>query len=142
MLNKLNKFGMKVELSYEEIINKVERNFLIRPQLVYIDDKTIDIVYKPSRFMPSMSIRLYVEGCRKDEVCLSYKCSAPMSIFLLSAIGHLGNKIPNGVNINTSDQRVILDLNQIDGLDRLLSYAELETISIHNNHVEVGVRIK
>lgn len=39
---------MKVELSYEEIINYVERNFFIRPQLVYIDERTVDIEYKPS----------------------------------------------------------------------------------------------
>lgn len=41
---------MKVELSYEEIINYVERNYFIHPQLVYIDERTIDIEYKPSRF--------------------------------------------------------------------------------------------
>ena len=36
----------------------------------------LNIEYKPSKFLPAMSIRVRIDGCRKDVVCLSYECSA------------------------------------------------------------------
>lgn len=133
---------MKIELFYEEIIDYVEQNFLIRPQLMYVDERTIDIKYKPNRFLPAMSIQVHIDSCRKDVVCLSYECSVPMSMIISGAIGHLGNKIPQGFEINTPNKRVVLYLDQIDILDKPLSYVELETISLHDNHVGISARLK
>lgn len=133
---------MKVELSYEEIINYMERNFFIRPQLVYIDERTIDIEYKPSKFLPAMSIRVRIDGSRKDVVCLSYECSAPMSMIISGAIGHLGNKIPQGIDVNTTEKCVVIYLEQIEVLEKPLSYVELETIALCDNHIGISARLK
>lgn len=133
---------MKKELSYEEIINYVERNFFIRPQLVYIDERTIDIEYKPSKFLSAMSIRVRIDGCRKDAVCLSYECSAPMAMIISGAVGHLGNKIPQGIDVNTTEKRVVIYLDQVAILEKPLSYVELETISLCNDHIAISARLK
>lgn len=133
---------MKVELSYEEIINYVERNYFIHPQLVYIDERTIDIEYKPSRFLPSMSIRVHIDGCRKDVVCLSYECSVSMAMIISGAVGHLGNKIPQGIDVNTTEKRVVIYLDQIAVLEKPLSYVELETISLCDDHIGISARLK
>lgn len=133
---------MKVELSYEEIINYVERNYFIHPQLVYIDERTIDIRYKPSRFLPAMSIRVHIDSYRKDVVCLSYECSAPMAMIISGAVGHLGNKIPQGIDVNTTEKRIVIHLDQIDVLEKPLSYMELEMISFCDNHIGVSARLK
>lgn len=132
---------MKVELSYEEIINYVERNFFIRPQLVYIDERTIDIEYKPSKFLSAMSIRVRIDGCRKDAVCLSYECSAPMAMIISGAVGHLGN-IPQGIDVNTTEKRVVTYLDQVAILEKPLSYVELETISLCDDHIDISARLK
>lgn len=133
---------MKVELSYEEIINYVERNFFIRPQLVYIDERTVDIEYKPSKFLPSMSIRVRIDGCRKDVVCLSYECSASIAMIVSGAVGHLGNKIPQGIDVNTTDKRVVIYLEQVAVLEKPLSYLELETVSLCDDHIDISVRLR
>lgn len=133
---------MKVELSYEEIINYVERNFFIRPQLVYIDERTIDIEYKPSKFLSAMSICVRIDGCRKDAVCLSYECSAPMAMIISGAVGHLGNKIPQGIDVNTTEKRVVIYLDQVAILEKPLSYVELETISLCDDHIAISARLK
>ena len=133
---------MKVELSYGEFINYVEQNYLIRPQLVYIDERTIDIEYKPSKFLPAMSIRVHIDGYRKDVVCISYEFSAPMSMIISGAIGHLGNKIPQGIDVNTTEKRVVMYLDQIEVLDKPLSYVELEAISLCDNHIDISARLK
>ena len=133
---------MKVELSYEEIINYVERNFFIRPQLVYIDERTVGIEYKPSRFLSAMSIRIRIDGCRKDVVCLSYECSAPMAMIISGAVGHLGNKIPQGIDVNTTDKRVVIYLEQVEVLEKPLSYVELETISLCDDHIDISARLR
>lgn len=133
---------MKVELSYEEIVNYVERNYFIRPQLVYIDERTIDVEYKPSKFLPAMSIRVHIDSCRKDMVCLSYECSAPMTMIISGAVDHLGNKIPQGIDVNTTEKRVVIYLDQIDVLEKPLSYMELETISLCDNHIDISAKLK
>ena len=133
---------MKVELCYEEIINYVERNFFIRPQLVYIDGRTVDIEYKPSKFLPAMSIRVRIDGCRKDVVCLSYECSAPMAMIISGAVGHLGNKIPQGIDVNTTDKRVVIYLEQVEVLEKPLSYVELETISLCDDHIGISAKLR
>lgn len=133
---------MKVELSYEEIINYVERNFFIRPQLVYIDERTIDIEYKSSKFLPAMSIRVRIDGCRKDAVCLSYECSALMVMIISGAVSHLGNKIPQGFDVNTTEKRVVIYLDQIAVLEKPLSYVELEEISLCDDHIDISSRLK
>lgn len=133
---------MKKELSYEEIINYVERNFFICPQLVYIDERTIDIEYKPSKFLSAMSIRVRIDGCRKDAVCLSYECSAPMAMIISGAVGHLGNKIPQGIDVNTTEKRVVIYLDQVAILEKPLSYVELETISLCDDHIAISARLK
>ena len=133
---------MKVELSYEEIINYVEGNYFIRPQLVYIDERTIDVEYKPSKFLPAMSIRVHMDDYRKDVVCLSYECSAPMDMIISGAVGHLGNKIPQGIDVNTKDKRVVIYLDQIAILEKPLSYVELETISLCDDHIGISARLK
>ena len=133
---------MTVELSYEEIINYVERNFFIRPQLVYIDGRTVDIEYKPSKFLPAMSIRVCIDGCRQDVVCLSYDCSAPMAMIISGAVGNLGNKIPQGIDVNTTDKRVVIYLEQVEVLEKPLSYVELETISLFDDHIDISTRLR
>ena len=133
---------MKVELSYEEITNYVERNFFIRPQLVYIDERTVGIEYKPSRFLPAMSIRIRIDGCRKDVVCFSYECSAPMALIISGAVGHLGNKIPQGIDVNTTDKRVVIYLEQVEILEKPLSYVELETVALCDDHIGISARLR
>lgn len=133
---------MKIELSYEEIVNYVERKFSVRPQMVYINERTIDIKYKPNRFLPAMAIRVRIDGCRKDVVCLSYECSAPMAMIISGAVGHLGNKIPQGIDVNTTEKRVVIYLNQITVLEKPLSYVELETISFCDDHIGISARLK
>ena len=133
---------MKVELSYEEITNYVERNFFIRPQLVYIDERTVGIEYKPSRFLPAMSIRIRIDGYRNDVVCFSYECNAPMAMIISGAVGHLGNKIPQGIDVNTTDKRVVIYLEQVEVLEKPLSYVELETISLCDDHIEFSARLR
>ena len=133
---------MKVELSYEEIINYVERNYSIHPQLVYIDERTVDIEYKLSKFLPAMSIRVRIDGCRKDVVCLSYECSAPMTMIISGVVGHLGNKIPQGIDMNTTEKRVVIYLDQVAVLEKPLSYVELETISLCDDHIDISARLK
>ena len=133
---------MTVELSYEEIINYVERNFFIRPQLVYIDGRTVDIEYKPSKFLPAMSIRVCIDGCRNDVVCLSYECSAPMAMIISGAVGNLGNKIPQGIDVNTTEKRVVMYLNQIEVLERRVAYVELEAVSLYEDHIDISTRLR
>lgn len=118
------------------------RHYLIRPRLLYIDEQTLDIEYKSSKFLPAVSIRVHVDGCRKDEVCLSYECSAPMSMIISGAIGHFGNKIPCGIDINTNEKRIMVHLDQIDVLEKPLSYVESESVVFYDNHIGVSTRLK
>ena len=89
-----------------------------------------------------MSIRIRIDGCRKDVVCLSYECSAPMAMIISGAVGHLVSKIPQGIDVNTTDKRVVIYLEQVEVLEKPLSYVELETISLCDDHIDISVRLR
>lgn len=133
---------MKLELYYDEIVSYVERNFLIRPQLVCVDESSIDVMYRVNRFLPAMTVRVRVDECCNGVVSLSYECSAAMSMMISGAIGHLGNDFVKGVDIDTEKKRVMVRLGEIDVLEKPLKYVELDEISFYDSHMGVTASLK
>ena len=43
---------------------------------------------------------------RKDIVCLPYECGMPASLMIAGVVAYLEEKIPSGLEVNTTDKRV------------------------------------
>ena len=61
---------MNAVITYKEISDFIEKEFKIRPKFTTVDEKTLEVSYKPGAFMPTISVKFHVEAMRKDIVCL------------------------------------------------------------------------
>lgn len=128
---------MKATLLFEEISNFVEKHYLIRPQLNYIDDKTVEVVCKAWRFVPKVSVKICIEAIRDNYICLSYECGIAIDLLLSKGIEHVKGKIPKGIDIDTDKRRVDLYLEQIDALRKTTEYVTLDGIQIKEEGLEI-----
>lgn len=133
---------MKVELTYDEIVNYVAQHFHIQLKLASMDEKTIGIECKPVSFVPAMSIRAHIDECQNNVLAISYECSIPMAAIISGAIGHMGNLIPDGIEVNPSSKRVVLNLEQMDMLKKPLEFVDVEVVSFYDDHAAVSLRLK
>lgn len=132
---------MNIKMHYEEVANYVERHYLIRPQLKRIDDKTLEVSCCLGRFFPPMTLQIHIEAMRKDVVCMSYECSAAMSMLIAGAVGYLDNKLPHGIEIKADDRRINLFPDYVKEIRQLMEYAQLDSIHIHEDGLEFLVSL-
>lgn len=132
---------MNIEVFFEEISNYVAKHYNISLQLKFVDNKTINVCYNPGRFFPSATITFHINAMRKDVVCLSYQCSTAVNLLVSGAIGHIENKIPKGVEIDTSERRINLFLERIEELEKVLKYVQLEDICFSADGAEIVVSL-
>lgn len=120
---------MKASASYMEISNWVGKRFRISPAFRRMDENTLEVSYKLGSFIPTVRMAFKIEAVRKDIICLSYDCSMPVSMLIAGAVGHLQNKIPNGLEIKPEEKRINIYLGKIEKLQKALEHAELTGLS-------------
>jgi len=113
---------MKVTVSYTEISDWTGKRFHIAPVLKRVDEKSLEVSFKPGRFIPTVKVTFKVEAMRKDVVCLSYDCSTAVSLLIRGVVEHLQNKMPHGIEVKPDDKRVNVYLDRIDKLKNALDY--------------------
>lgn len=117
-----NTLEMKATVSYIEISDWTGKRFHIAPVLKRVDEKSLEVSFKPGRFIPTVKVTFKVEAMRKDVVCLSYDCSVPVSMIISGAVEHLQNKMPHGIEGKPEEKRVNVYLGRIDKLASALKY--------------------
>ena len=128
---------MNAEITYKEISDFIEKEFKIRPKFTTVNEKTLDVSYKPGEFMPTISVKFQIETMCNDIVCLSYKCSAPASLMIAGEVAYLQEKIPNGIEVNTTDKRVNIYPQRFKQLEKALKYVALSNITFEENSANV-----
>ncbi len=124
---------MNVVITYKEISDFIERKFRIHPQLTTVDGKTIDVSCKPGTFMPAISVRFHIEAMRKDVLCLSYECGAPVALMIAGVVAYLKERIPSGIEVNPTDKRLNLYLRRFGQIEKALEYVALSDIAFEEN---------
>ncbi|MBP3671133.1 MAG: hypothetical protein J6J06_04135 [Bacteroidaceae bacterium] len=132
---------MNAIISYHEISDLVEREFKIRPNFTTVDKKTIEVSYKPNMFMPAIAVKFHIEAMRRDVICMTYDCSAPTSMMIAGVIAFLEEKIPSGIDVNTTDKRVNIYVQRLNQLEKVLEYVTLSDISFEDNSVNIALSI-
>lgn len=132
---------MKVLVGYTEISNWVSKRFRIFPAFRRMDEKTLEVSYKPGGFIPAVRMIFKIEAVRKDIICLSYDCSMPVAMLIAGAAGHLQNKIPDGIEIKPEEKRLNVYLEKIDKLQKALEYVALAGLSFGEEEVCVPLAL-
>lgn len=132
---------MIITFGFDEIASNVEKNYSIRIQLKRIDEQTLEVGYKPGRFIPAIIVKIHIEAVWKDIVRLSYESSMPISMIFASLVSHLDSILSKAVAINTEDKRTDIYLEQIKQLEKILQVLHPSSIAIQEGAISLVLNI-
>jgi len=89
--------------------------------------------------MPTISVKFHIEAMRKDIVCLSYECGTPASLMIAGVVAYLEEKIPSGIEVNTTDKRVNIYPQRFKQIEKVLEYVVLSNITFEDNSAKVAL---
>ena len=130
---------MNVVITYREISDYIEKEFKVRPKFTTVDERTLEVSYKPGVFMPTISVKFHIEAMRKDIVCMSYDCGTPASLMIAGVVAYLDEKIPSGIEVNTTDKRVNIYPLRFKQIEKVLEYVVLSNITFEDNSAKVAL---
>ena len=130
---------MNAVITYKEISDFIEKEYKIRPKFTTVDEKTFEVSYKPGVFMPAIAVKFHIEAMRKDVVCISYDCGTAASLMIAGAVAYLEEKIPSGIEVNTTDKCVNIYPQSVKQLQKALEYVALSNIVFEENSVNVAL---
>lgn len=132
---------MNAVISYKEISDFVERQYKIRPMLNTIDSQTLEVSYKPNVLIPAIVIKLRVDEVSDDVVHLSYDCGKGASFVITGAAAYLEQKIPKGIEVNTTDKCITVYPQQIKEFEKALEYVALNKVRFEDNSINLALMI-
>lgn len=130
---------MNAVITYKEISDFIEKEFKIRPKFTTIDGKTFEVSYKPGVFMPAICVKFHIEAMRKDVICMSYDCGTAASLMIAGVVTYLEEKIPSGIEVNTTDKRVDIYPVRFKQIEKALEYVALSEITFEENSANVAL---
>ena len=80
-----------------------------------------------------------VEAVRKDVVCMSYDCGSAASLMIAGIVAYLEEKIPSGIEMNTTDKRVNIYPQRFKQLEKALEYVALSNITFEESSANIGL---
>lgn len=132
---------MKAEITYTEISSFIEKECTIRTRFTTVDAKTVEISYKPSVFMSTISVTLHIETISNDLICLSYDCGVPASLIIAGAVAWLEEKIPKGIEVNTSNRHIYIYPQHFEQIEKVLEYVTLTSISFEEEVANIELTL-
>ena len=132
---------MKITATFKEIHDIINKEFNLRLHLNYIDDKSVELSYRPSAILPAISLKLHIDAMRSDVVCLSYECENATAMLIAGAMAYMGDKLPEGVEVKTDDKRIIIYPHRIEKLEGLLEVMTLSDICFGEKEVNIAVTL-
>ena len=130
---------MNLTITYNELSDLINDMTGIRTRFTAVDEKRFEVSYKPGVFMLTISVKFHIEAIRKDIVCLSYECGTPASLMIAGVVAYLEEKIPSGIEVNTTDKRVNIYPQRFKQLEKALEYVALSNITFEENSANVAL---
>lgn len=130
---------MNALITYKEISDFIEKQYKIRPMLNTLDTQTVEVSYKPSALLPAIVIKLRIDEVSDDVVHLSYDCGKGASFVITGAVAYLDQKIPKGIEVNTTDKCITVYPRQIKELEKALEYVALNKVRFEDNSINIAL---
>lgn len=132
---------MNAVITFKEVSDFIEKESKIRLRFTTINEKTVEVSYKPGVFMPAISVNVKIEAMRQDIVCMSYECGTAASLMIAGVVAYLEEMIPSGIEVNTTDKRVNIYPQRFKLLEKALEYVALSNITFEENSANVALTI-
>ena len=132
---------MDIIVSYNEISNFIGKKFKICPRVTTVNEKTLEVSYKPGVFMPTVSVKLHIDAMRKDIVCMSCDFGKPASLMIAGIVAYLDEKIPSGIEVNTADKRINVYPLRFERLENVCEHVSLNNIAFQENSIKIELTV-
>lgn len=132
---------MNVQITYKEISNLIAGKYNVSPVFKAVDAKTVEVLYKPARFIPNICVRFHIEAVRRDIVCMTYDCALATALIISGIVAHIEKAIPSGLEINTTDKRVNVYLQRFEQIEEALEHVSLSNITFEEDALNVALTI-
>ncbi|MGM9804372.1 MAG: hypothetical protein ACI308_09380 [Muribaculaceae bacterium] len=132
---------MELFISFAEITSYIEKKYKITPLVKYVDNKAVEVQYKPTELLPAMSVTFHIEAMRKDVICLSYDCNNFMSLIISGLVGQYADSLPQHVKINAEEKRVIIYPIEFYAVSNMMEYVTPKAISFNEKGLVLPLEI-
>ena len=131
---------MKIQLTYDEILGYVEDKFHVRPTVEVVDDQTLSVSYKISRFVPTINVDIHVDSVSEDLIRLSYDCSSIVNGLLSGVVGFIQERIPREqIEFSTDNKKVLVHLDKVEQLKKVLDVVALTDITFYSGSIVLNM---
>ena len=132
---------MNAVITFKEVSDFIEKESKIRPRFTTINEKTVEVSYKPGVFMPAISVNVKIEAMREDIVCMSYECGTAASLMIAGIVAYLEDRIPSGIEVNATDKRINIYPKRFKQIEKTLEYIALSNISFEENSINIALSV-
>lgn len=132
---------MNVQITYKEIGDLIAGKYNVSPVFKTVDEKTVEVSYKPAGFFPNICVRFHIEAMRRDIVCMIYDCAPAAALIIGGIVEHLEKAVPSGLEINPTDKRVNVYLERFEQIEKALEHVSLSNITFEEDAMNVALTI-
>ena len=131
---------MNVQLSYNEILGYVEDKFHVRPTVEVVDDQTLSVSYKISRFVPTINVDVHIDLVSKELIALSYDCSSIVNGLLGGVVGFIQERIPREqIELSTDNKKVLVHLDKVEQLKKVFDVVVPTDITFYSESIVLSM---
>ena len=133
---------MKLTITYKEITTTLKDKVKVNLSISKYDDKSLKVVYVAGiPFMPDIDIVLTIVNVYSDKLELVYSCGPLVGKAVEKLLPKLTERLPGGV-VNINGKNVMINLAELEQLEKVLKFLSLSNIVVNDNAIEVLLEVK
>lgn len=133
---------MKVTITYKEITTTVKDKAKVNLSVSKYDERSLKVVYAAGiPFVPDIDIVLTVVSVYHNKLELTYSCGPLVEKAVEKLLPKLTERLPGGV-VNINGKNVMINLAEVEQLEKVLKFLSLSDIVVNDNAIEVLLEVK
>ena len=133
---------MKLTITYKEITTTLKDNAKVSLSVSKYDERSLKVVYAAGiPFVPDIDIVLTVVGIYPNKLELAYSCRPLVGKAVEKLLPKVTERLPGGV-VNINGKNVMINLAEVEQLEKVLKFLSLSDIVVNDNAIEVLLEVK
>lgn len=133
---------MKLSLRYNEIQETLKDKAKVNLSVSKYDERSLKVAYASGiPFVPDIDIVLTIVGVYPNKLELAYSCSPLVGKAVEKLLPKATERLPGGV-LNINGKNIMINLAEIDKLEKVLKFLSLEKVIVNDDCIEVFVAVK
>lgn len=134
---------MKATINYSEMVDYIESHYKVRPDISYVDGKTVNASYRVARFLPAVSINVHIESVTDETILLSYNCSPATRLLIKGILAFLREQLDEkSLTVDDEHNCILMHIANIEPVQIAFEYVSLSDVAFTHNGVEVTAVLK